>query len=337
MNVTLLSIDLAKTVFQICGTNRAGKQVFNRSVRRNKLLELIAQYPGVPVAMEACSGSNYWGRTLCEAGHEVKLIPPIHVKPFVKGNKNDRNDAFAISEAAQRPNIKFVHPRSIEQTDLLILHKVRERRACERTALINQIRGLLGEYGIIFSMGKESLKKGLSHLLHQTESGLSHRARHHFKGLLDEWYELDLLIKDAEKQIKLEARDNEAANRLTQIRGVAEITATAVVAFAGNGAQYSNCRHFSASLGLVPKEHSSGGVQKLGGITKRGNCYIRRLLVQCAWSVIRHIAKATDGLSIWARRLIERRGKHKTALAIANKLARIIWAMLAHGSEYKPA
>lgn len=298
---------------------------------------MIAQHPGVPIAMEACSGSNYWGREFQREGHEVRLIPPIHVKPFVKGNKNDRNDAFAISEAAHRPNMRFVPPRSLEQTDLILVHRIRDRHQRQHTALINQIRGLLNEYGIVVAQGPSTLRTALPWLLEDAENGLTVVSRHCFQMLLEEWQQVDKAIKALDQSIQHSAKSLPDARRLTGIKGVGAIIATASIATIGQGQQFRNGRHFSANLGLVPSEHSSGGKQKLGGITKRGNRYLRRLLVQGAWSVIRYASRSKDRLSRWACQLIERRGKHKAAIAIANKLARIIWAMLHHGSEYRMA
>ena len=335
MHITLIGIDLAKNIFQVCGVNQAGKSVFNRQLRRANMMKFLAQYPDSMIAMEACSGSNYWGRELKKLGYKVMLIPPQHVKPFVKGNKNDRNDAFAITEAARRPSLKCVEPRTLVQTDMIQVHRLRERIVNQRTALINQLRGFLNEYGIVVSQGKEKLSAALPELLSNLENGLTESARNIFQRMYDEWQVLNQLIKQLDKDIRQQAKTNEASLRLLQIRGVGEKTATAAVAHAGNGSVYKNGRHFSANLGLVPKEHSSGGKQKLGGITKRGNEYLRRLLIQGAWSVIRHIDKSNDRISCWARKLIERRGKHKAAIAVANKMARIIWSMLYHQTEYR--
>jgi len=335
MNVTLIGIDLAKTVFQVCGVNQAGKPVFNHQVRRNRLVEKLLQYPDAAIAMEACSGSNHWGRTLIELGFEVLLIPPQHVKPFVKGNKNDRNDAFAITEAARRPNMRFVQPRSLAQTDILVLHKLIDRKIQSRTALINQIRGFLNEYGIVVSPGKERLLKALPELLEDAENGLTGPAREVLHSLLEEWREANRQIQAHEAKLKQAAKQLEPARRLMGVKGVAVKTATAVVAYAGDGKAFKSGRHFAANLGLVPNEHSSGGKQKLGGITRRGNNYLRRLLVQGAWSVIRYAGQTTDRLSRWAAKVMERRGKHKAVIAVANKLARILWAMLYHQTEYR--
>lgn len=337
MNITLIGIDLAKTVFQVCGVNQVGKAVFNRQLRREQLLPFLANYPGVPIAMEACSGSNYWGRTLQQRGHRTMLLPPQYVKPFVRGNKNDRNDAFAICEAARRPGITCVAPRTLEQTDMGLAHRIRERQVEARTRLICQIRGLLNEYGIVLPVGKERLRHALPALLEDADNGLTPQARQYFHALLEEWQGLDEAIGKRDRDIREQCRRHEDCQRLTAIRGVGEMTATAVVAMTGNARQYRNGRQFAASLGLVPREHSSGGKQQLGRITRRGNSYVRKLLIQGAWSLIRHIQGADDRLSQWGRQLIERQGKHKAAVALANKLARIIWVLLARQEHYRPA
>jgi len=337
MNITLIGIDLAKNIFQVCGVNQAGKSVFNRQVRRAKLMALLNNYPESIIAMEACSGSNYWGRELKNRGHQVMLIPPQHVKPFVKGNKNDRNDAFAITEAARRPGLHCVTPRTLAQTDMIQVHRLRERLVTQRTALINQLRGFLNEYGIIISQGKEKLLAVLPKLLDDTENGLTSPARNLFQKVLEEWQHINELVRQYDKNIKQQAQSNEDAQRLMAIRGVAETIATAAIAHAGNGSAYKNGRHFSANLGLVPKEHSSGGHQKLSRITKRGNRYLRRLLIQGSWSVIRYAHTSDDRLSRWAKQVMDRRGKHKAVIAVANKLARIIWSMLYHKTEYRMA
>jgi len=337
MNVTLIGIDLAKTIFQVCGVNQTGKQVFNRQVRRNKLMACLTQYPNVTFAMEACSGSNYWGRELQNKGYKIMLLPPQHVKPFVKGNKNDRNDAFAICEAARRPEIRCVQPRTLAQTDMLLVHRIRERRVKERTTLINQLRGLMNEYGIVVAQGKEKLRTALPSLLEEADNGLTVRARAYLHSQYQEWRLLDQAIAKLDGDIKQQARGSEAVQRLMSIKGVGQMIATTAVAMIGDGHAYQNGRHCSANLGLVPREHSSGGKQRLGGITKRGNKYLRRLLIQGAWSVLRYADRSEDRLSRWARQLVERRGKHKAAVAVANKLARIIWSMLYHQSDYRIA
>jgi len=335
MKVTLIGIDLAKSILQVCGVNHAGKRVFNRQVRRARLMELLTQHPDATVAMEACSGSNYWGRELQQRGFKVMLIPPQHVKPFVKGNKNDRNDAFAITEAARRPDLKCVEPRTLTQTDLIQVHRVLDRMIRQRTALINQIRGFLNEYGLVVARGKEKLLAAMPDLLEDAENGLTPASRVLFQELYEQWQQANEAINRLEKGLKRQANNDEAAQRLMKMRGVAEKISTATIAHAGNGYGYKSGRHFSANLGLVPKEHSTGGKQKLGGITKRGNRYLRRLLIQGAWSVVRNADKNDDRMSRWARQLVERRGKHKAVVAVANKMARIMWSMLYHQTEYR--
>lgn len=337
MDVTLIGIDLAKSVFQVCGVNPAGSSVFNRQVRRSRLLQTIIQYPGAIIAMEACGGSNYWGRVFEQHGFTVCLIPPQHVKPFVKGNKNDRNDAFAICEAARRPNLRTLSPRTLEQTDIMVVHRILQRRLANRTRVILQIRGLLSEYGVVLPAGKERLRAALPHLLEDAGNALTDAARRWLAALLDEWRSLDEGAKELERELSRQVRLQPAMQRLTTIRGVGDRTASAVFAHLGDGKAYRNGRQFAASVGLVPREYSSGGKQRLGGITKRGNGYLRYLLIQGAWSVIRHSPGREDRLSRWARALMERRGKHKAVVAVANKLARILWAISYRQEVYKPA
>lgn len=336
MNVTLIGVDLAKSIFQICGVNLAGKTVFNKQVRRAKLLNELLRYPDAVVAMEACSGSNYWGRTLLSKGMAVKLIPPMHVKPFVKGNKNDRNDAFAITEAARRPHLIPVRPRTLQQTDLVLVHRVRKRLVDQRTSLMNQLRGMLSEYGLVIAPGKGQLANALPRMLDDSTNDLSPEIRELFEMVLQEWQGFEQRIKQLDAKIKKQAIQDVDARRLLQIKGVSFMTATAALAHIGCPQHYRSSRHFSASLGLVPREHSSGGKQILGAITKRGNQYLRRLLIQGAWSVLRYVERCDDQLSRWARKLVARRGKHKAVVAVASKMARIIWALLAHKTDYRP-
>lgn len=335
MKVCLIAIDLAKNILQVCGVNKAGKPVFNKSLKRNKLIPFLINYPDAVIAMEACSGSNYWGRELMKLSFEVRLIPPIHVKPFVKGNKNDRNDAFAITEAAVRPNMHFVKPRTVEQTEAAIIHKVRSRWIKQKTSLTNQLRGLLNEYGIVAKPGDKALREMLVDAIEDGDNELTPSVRAMIDMVRQEWNALEIQLNDIEKVMTSKAKSDEDCQRLMKIKGVSNVTSTAIKAFAGDGKHFKNGRHFAATLGLVPKEHSSGGKQQIGGITKRGNRYIRRLLIQGAWSVLRYVDKSDDRLSLWAKKVLERRGKHKTVVAIANKLARIIWSILASKTEYK--
>ncbi len=337
MDVTLIGIDLAKSVFQVCGVNQAGASVFNRQVRRSRLVQTVMQHPGATIAMEACSGSNYWGRVFQGHGFAVRLIPPQHVKPFVKGNKNDRNDAFAICEAARRPDLRTVTPRTLVQTDIMIIHRILQRRMACRTQLILQIRGLLNEYGIVLPTGKQRLRAALPLLLEDASNELTNAARHWLLALLHEWQRLDEDVVALERELAQQIRTQPAMQRLMTVRGVGERTASAVFAFLGDGSAYRNGRQFAASLGLVPREYSSGGKQRLGGITKRGNGYLRYLLIQGGWSVIQHARGRDDRLSRWASELVKRRGKHKAVVAVANKLARILWAISYRQDVYQAA
>lgn len=338
MNITLITVDLAKNIFQVCGVNRACKSQFNQQMRREKFIPfLLKNYPGVTVAMEACGGSNFLGRTLEQNGFTVQLIHPNYVKPFVKGNKNDRNDAFAIAEAAMRPSMRFVRPKTREQTDLGIVHRIRERQIGARTALINQLRGLLKEYGIYVPKGVDTLRRELPFIMDDKQDELTVTAKAEFQSMYEEWVVLDALIAKHDKTMKVQAKQHPIAALAMSIRGVGMTIATAAVSHMGDPSQYKNGRQYAACLDLVPREYSSGGKQKLGGITKRGNQYLRKLLVQGAWSIIRHCENSTDRLSLWVKQLIVRSTKHKAAVALANKLARILWAVMFHKTEYKGA
>lgn len=336
MQVSIIGIDLAKNTFQVCGVNKAGKQIFNKTLNRNNLFHFVERYPDAIVAMEACSGSNSWGRKFIEAGFEVRLIPPIHVKPFVKGNKNDRNDAFAITEAAVRPHMHFVKPRTIEQSEMMMWHKARQGRIAQRTALTNQIRGFLNECHIVVKQGRGALYNALADILEDAENELTMMMRELLHDLWQQCKVLDAFINKADKEIKRQAKTHPTCALLMGIKGVGKVISTAAFASAGDGSAYKNGRQFAASLGLTPRENSSGGKQKLGGITKRGNSYLRSLLIQGGWSVLKHAKNNNDRLSRWAFSVMERRGKHVAAIAIANKLARIIWSMMYHKTEYQP-
>lgn len=334
--VTLLGIDLAKRVFQVCGLDRRGEVMFNRNVSRARLEAFIQQYPEATVAMEACSGSNYWGRRFQTLGHRTLLIPPQHVKPFVKGNKNDRNDALAICEASQRPGIRFVAPRTLEQTEVLMAHRVRDRLVRGRTQLINQIRGLLNEFGVVLPQGRSRLHERLPAVLEDPDNELTADAREMVGELLQEFLGLEARIKTLDRRIRRQARQQPVAQRLLGVHGVGPMTSSAAWAVLGDGEAFRSGRHFAANLGLVPSQHSSGGRQKLGAITKRGNRYLRFLLIQGAHSVVttahRH---PEDRLSRWALKVLARRGRQKAVVAVANKLARILWALVAHHRPYQ--
>ncbi len=301
MKITTIGLDIAKSVFHLYAVNQMGKYVIKKQLKRPQLLQYIARLEPCLIAMEACGGANYWAREIKALGHEVKLIAPQYVKPYVKGNKNDYNDAEAIAEAAQRPTMRFVPIKSVEQQDIQNLHRQRERIKKARTALVNQVRGLLAEYGIVINKGVAAVRKGLPELLEDAENGLTMRSRELFADLFEELRLLDERFKQSEKQIEASNRGNEVCQRLDEILGIGPITASATYAAAGDGKDFVNGRHFSAWIGLVPGQHSTGGKPTLLGISKRGNVYLRTLFIHGARAVLRHSANKTDRFSLWAQ------------------------------------
>lgn len=336
-NITLLGIDLAKNVFQLHGVDKQGNAIYRRKLTRSKLLEVVARLKPCTIVMEACGGSNYWCRKFTALGHETKLISPQFVRPFVKTNKNDRNDAEAICEAASRPTMRFVSGSTIEQQDMQSIHRIRSRLVQERTALSNQIRGLLGEYGIIVAQGISRLRTELPEILEDAENELTVQGREIFNELMYELREKDEKISIYDKKVEAIFKSSEECQRISKIEGIGPITATAIISSIGDAKDFKNGRHFAAYLGLVPRQSSSGGKDRLLGISKRGDRYLRTLLIHGARAVVRFIVKKEDKRSTWVKALKERRGANRTAVALANKNARIIWALLASGTEYRVA
>ena len=337
MKITTIGLDIAKSVFHLFAVNRVGKLIKKKQLRRKELLAYIAQLESCCIVMEACGGAHYWAREFIALGHEVKLIAPQYVKPFVKGNKNDYNDAEAIAEASQRPSMRFVPIKSIEQQDVQNIHRQRERLKKERTALVNQIRGLLAEYGIVIPQGITAVRRELPLILEDAENELTVTTRALFADLFDELCSLDQRLSGCDDRIKAVNQGNEMCQRLEAVPGIGPITANALYAAGGTGSDFKNGRHFSAWLGLVPGQHSSGGKAVLLGISKRGNSYLRTLLIHGARAVLRYSAGKTDRFSRWAQALLERRGHNKACVAVANKLARIAWVVMAKGDDYRPA
>lgn len=337
MNIKLLGIDLAKNDFQLHGVDARGKAVLAKRLKREKLLPFIANLPTCKIAMEACSGANHWSRKFSAMGHDVKMISPQYVKPFVKTNKNDSNDAMAITEAASRPSMHFVAPKSIAQQDIQALHRARERFIANRTGLSNQIRGLLAEYGVIAAKGLSHLRRQLPRILENAENELTNNGRMLFDDLYAELCHLDERIKAYNKALENVFEANPVCQRLADIEGLGVVNTTALVAAIGDPSVFKSGRQMSAWLGLVPKQHSSGGRQRLLGISKRGDSYLRKLLVQGARSVIYHAKNKTDKRSQWINQLIQRCGTNKACVAVANKNVRIVWAMLKHETAYQMA
>ncbi len=338
--VSTIGLDIAKNKFQVHGEDAHGKKIFNKQLRRGEVLSFFANLPVCLVGMEACGGSHYWARELIKSGHDVKLIPPRQVKPFVINNKTDAADARAICEVVRRPATRFVQVKTVEQQHLASLHRVRERLVGNRTALANQIRGFLQEAGIVIPQGIVNLRKALPSILLDNDERLCPASKILFAEMQDELTFLDKKIENIETQINKLAKTNDVCKRLMKIPGVGVLTATAVFAHMGEAKQFKNGRQFAACLGLTPKEYSSGGKQKLLGISKRGDTYIRKLLIQgariiCRWWN-RKIAAENEWRILWLQQVTQRRGKFIAAVAQANKTARIIWNILARGVEYNP-
>ena len=330
--ITTVGIDLAKNVFSLHGVNAAGKTVLKSTVRRDRLLETVAGLSPCLIGMEACSGAHEWGRRFQQHGHSVRLMAPKFVAPYRKSNKNDGNDAEAVCEAVTRPNMRFVPVKSNEQQALLAMHRVRQGFVVERTALINRLRGLLAEFGVVLPLGSVSVRRQAA----QAAETLPELARHAIGDLLEQLRLLDERIEGYDRQLEAQARLSEPARRLMHIRGIGPITALAIVATVGNAREFKNGRQFAAWIGLVPGQHSSGGKARLGHISKRGDAYLRNLLVQGARSVLQTAHAHQDRLSRWALELQERRGYYRTLVAIANKNARIAWALLAKDQKLQP-
>lgn len=335
--VTTIGLDLAKTVFHVIGTDARGKTVHKKMLKRTQVLAYFAQLPSCLVGMEACASAHYWARVLCSLGHQVKLISPQHVKPYVQGNKNDYNDALAIAEAVMRPRMRFVPVKTTAQQDVQALIRLRQRCIGDRTALCNQLRGLLAEYGLVFPKGIARLRDSLPVILEDAENGLSELFRRLLAQGYQQWQELDVHIKAYDQELQRYSQQDDACRRLQTIPGFGPIVASVFYSAVGSGNGYRRGRDVSASLGLVPRQHSSGGKEVLLGISKRGDRYLRSLLAHGARSVVTRAKHKTDPLSTWINRLVATRGFNKTVVALANKMARMGWAILANKTQYQVA
>jgi transposase len=336
MELQTIGIDLGKTVFHLVGLNLRGEVAVRKKFSRRQLLRFTANVHVELIGMEACGGAHFLGRALREQRHEVRLIPAQYVKPYVKTNKSDYIDAEAIAEAVARPTMRFVPIKTDDQLDLQSLHRVRERWVMRRTAVINQIRGLLLERGITLRKGRCYVGAALPGILEDADAQLSGALRMLLAQLKLELDHLDMRIDEADAMIEKTACENEACQRLVAIPGIGPVTATAVIAAIGNGGAFHKGREFAAWMGLVPREHSTGGKQKLLGISKRGNSYLRRLFVQGARAVMQQRTKQSSGLSVWLAQLISRSHRNVATVALANKLARIAWAVRAKNELYRP-
>jgi len=342
MNITTIGLDLAKSVFHVVCFNKQFKEVKKRMLKRHQVLQFFTQLPPCLVAMEACASSHYWGRELRNMGHDVKLIPPQHVKPYLRGNKNDYNDARAIAEASTRPRMTFVAIKTTEEQDMQAIHRMRAQCIRDRTALSNSTRGLLGEYGIVLPKGLSVLRKSIHGLLEDADNGLSDRFRNLLARRYDhlaelEFVELDEHIAFYTNELEILSQQDDACLRLQTVPGFGPIVSSAFRSVVGDGRAYGRGRDASASLGLVPRQHSSGGKNVLLGISKRGDSYLRSQLVHGARAVVIQAARKDDPLSKWINRIRKERGWNKAVVAMANKMARIGWAILRHNTIYQPA
>ena len=335
MQVATMGFDIAKNSFQVHGADDRGKVVLRRKLSRGKVLEFFANLPRCLVGMEACGGAHYWARELIKFGHDVRLMPPQYVKPYVKTNKHDAADAEACCEAVQRPGMRFVPVKSERQQSLLMLHRIRDRLIAERTATINAIRGLMAEFGIVAAQRGAGLKELLAIISDLEDERLPPLARELLVEQAEQLRAIEARIADLDGRLVRQARDDEASRGLTDVPGIGPVIATAMVATIGDATLFASSRSFAAWLGLTPRQHATGGRERLLGISKRGDGYVRRQLMHGARSLVR-VAKGRDGkLWSWINDLLARRPFNVVVAAVANKLARIVWAILSRGEVYR--
>jgi transposase len=335
MEIRSVGIDLGKTTFHLVALGDNGKVLLKKKFTQKQLIIFTANMQTSLIGMEACSGAHFLGRTLREQGHDVKLIPAQFVKPFVKSNKNDFLDAEAIAEAVDRQNMRFVPIKTDDQLDLQALHRVRDRLMARRTSLINQIRAFLLERGIVFAKSPIRLREAIPEVLENANENLTPRMRNLVAMLWSEWKDLELQIAQMNDEVERIASSDAACQRLRQIPGIGPLVATAIVAAIGNGAAFRKGREFAAWMGLVPKQYSTGGKAKLAGISKRGNRYLRKILIHGARAVVLRSKRDRIAMGAWMTALEARAPRNVLIVAVANKLARIAWAVLSSGQDYR--
>jgi transposase len=340
-SIKRLGIDLAKSVFELCGVNERGEVILRKTVKRKDLLIFISNIEKTEICMEACGGSHYWARKFGEIGHKVRIIPASYVKPFVKSQKNDQNDALAITEAASRPTMNFVQPKEIWQQDLQLIHRVRSRLMAQSGQLRNQMRGFLMEYGLVIGEGLSKFQKSIPLILEDSTNDLTLETRAIMHDLFEEYNAIEQRKKKYDLKVQEIAKKNPLCKRLTKIPGVGPLTSTIFVAQMGNAEAYKNGRQAAASLGLVPRQRSTGGRSILQGITKRGDPYVRCLLVHGARSAVKVAAKALPETATpeqqRIKKMLERKHMNVVVIAVANRNARIMLTMLKSGKEYQAA
>jgi len=334
MKITTIGLDIAKKFFHVVCCNEQGRLIKKRMLKRAQVLTFFQSQSVCLVALEACATSHYWAREIEKCGHKVKLIPPQHVKAFLIGNKNDYNDALAIAIAAKQPHIKSVGIKTMTQQDNQAQHKARQLAVRQRTALCNQIRGLIAEYGIVLSQGVNNIRKNIPLMLDDETIQLSSAFKATLTQLQKQLNSLDSCIDTFGKSIVNTVKDNVVCQRIQTIPGFGPMVSSAYFNEVGNGANYRRGRDVSASLGIVPRQHSSGGKDTLLGISKRGNSYLRCLLIQGAKAVVSRSRTKNDKLSQWLNQLVQTRGHNRACVAYANKMARMAWAITVSGEEY---
>ena len=339
MKITRAGVDIAKSVFHVHAVDRHDQPQWEGKLKRNEWLEVLCDRlaPGAEVGMEACASSHHWSRELQKRGFRVRLIAAQFVKPYVKSNKNDRVDAEAICEAMGRPGMRFVAVKSVAQQDGQAAHRIREELVGQRTAKANQIRGLAGEYGLIAPIGIQHLRRALPWWLEDAENELTNAFRVLLADLAEDLRQLDDRVAGLDAWIAQSVKNDPVARRLLKLRGIGPLTASALSSAIGDGRAFSKGRDFAASIGLTPRQHSTGGKDRLLGISKRGDAYLRKLLVHGARAVIRHAKNRDDGLSQWLNELTARKHVNVATVALANKTARIAWAIVCNETDYDPS
>lgn len=327
-NIAVLGIDLGKNICSLAGQDSAGEIVFQRRMRPTTIPKFTAQLSPCIVAMEACCGAHHMGRQLAGQGHDVRLMSPEYVRPYVKAQKNDERDAEAIAEAATRPTMRFVELKSMDQLDMQTLHRHRSRLVSQRTMLINQMRAILLERGLTYAQGRRKFEQGVDTLLAKTEAGISNRICSLVTDMRGEWRELDRRIIAMDREFLDYVRCDPAAKCLTSVPGIGPLTATALIAAVGDAASFHRARDLGAWLGLVPKQRTTGGKPRLLGISRRGNVYLRTLFIHCARAALPWLAKTETQIGQWLRQLLARSHRNIVVVALANKLTRIAWAAL---------
>ena len=333
--INTVGVDLGKNVIHVCGMDDAGAVVLRRRFSRSQFQRWAVRLPPCRIGLESCAGAHYWARTLAGYGHEVRVINPRYVKPYVKTNKSDVRDAEAIGEALSRPTMRFVTVKTVAQQESRMLHRVRQRVIGHRTALCNQIRGFLLEFGVAVARGRAVLRRRLPEILEDGDNGLGDRGRALLWALWHELRALDERVAELDRDIEQQCQGHASSRRLRTVPGIGPLTATATVAAIGEGQDFDRARGYAAWLGLVPRHDGTGGQLRLGGISKRGDRYLRTLYIHCARAALRQAAKHDAHWARWALALAERRGRNVATVALANKLARMAWALLTRQQTYQ--